>query len=78
MDVAESLVAQFDRMVRTSGGELQLLGADDAVIRVGYRVGTEGQCEGDTCILPEAELQLLMAETLARRDASRRVTVERL
>jgi hypothetical protein len=78
MTDAESFVAQFDRMVRTSGGELKLLDAGDALIRVGYRVGTEGQCDGDECILPEAELQQLMSETLARRDASKRVTVERI
>jgi hypothetical protein len=78
VSTAESLIAQFDRLVRTSGGELQLLGADDSVIRVGYRVGSEGQCEGDACILPEAELQVLMSETLARRDTSLRVTVERM
>ena len=78
MDLAESLVAQFDRMVQRDGGSLQLLGTSDNVIKVGYKLGSDPTCEDGVCVLPEAELQALMSETLARRDRSMRVEVSRL
>lgn len=78
MTIAESLVTQFDRMVRNDGGSVELLGADGGVITVGYRPGTDPACEGGTCVLPEAELQTLMAETLQRRDPSLQVVVRRM
>jgi hypothetical protein len=78
MDVAESLVAQFDRMVQRDGGSLQLLGTNDNVIRVGYKLGADPACEDGVCVIPEAELQELMNETLGRRDRSMRVEVSRL
>jgi Fe-S cluster biogenesis protein NfuA len=74
-DVAQELVAQFDRMVRRDGGSLELVGADGGVIRVAYRMGSDPTCEGDACILPDAELQQLMSETLRRRDPALRVEV---
>jgi hypothetical protein len=74
--VATSLVSQFDRVVRRDGGAVVLVGVDDDVIRVGYRPGADASCDTDACVLPHLELQQLMAETLARRDASLRVVVE--
>jgi hypothetical protein len=74
-DIAEDLVTQFDRMVRRDGGSLELVSSDDRVIRVAYRMGVDPTCEGDACVLPDAELQQLMSETLRRRDPSRRVEV---
>jgi hypothetical protein len=74
--VADTLVAQFDRMVRRDGGELSLLGVEDDVVRVGYRAGVDPDCADDVCVLPHLELQQLMAETLARRDPALRVVVE--
>jgi Fe-S cluster biogenesis protein NfuA len=74
--VADTLVAQFDRMVRRDGGELELLGVEDDVIRVGYRAGGDPGCADGACALPHLELQQLMGETLARRDPGRRVVVE--
>ena len=42
--VADTLVAQFERMVRRDGGELSLLGVEGDVIRVGYRTGSDPGC----------------------------------
>jgi len=75
-DTAETLVRQFDRMVKRDGGSLSLLGADGAVIRVGYKPGVDPTCDEGSCILPHLELQQLMAETLARRAKDLRVVVE--
>ena len=75
-DTAETLVRQFDRMVKRDGGSLSLLGADDEVIRVGYKPGVDPTCDEGSCILPQVELQQLMAETLARRTKDVRVVVE--
>ena len=77
-ETAETLVRQFDRMVKRDGGSLSLLGADDEVIRVGYKPGVDPTCDEGVCILPHHELQQLMAETLARRTNDVRVVVELL
>jgi Fe-S cluster biogenesis protein NfuA len=75
---AETLVKQFDRMVKRDGGSLSLLGVEDGVIRVGYRLGPDPSCESGACVLPQVELQELMSESLARRDPSLRVVVQLL
>jgi Fe-S cluster biogenesis protein NfuA len=75
-EVATALVQQFDRMVRRDGGSVTLLGVNDGVIRVGYRIGADATCSSDACVLPEAELTQLMSETLSRRDPSLQVVVE--
>ncbi|HEX7096668.1 MAG TPA: hypothetical protein VF183_12355 [Acidimicrobiales bacterium] len=74
--VADALVSQFDRMVRRDGGEVRLLGVDDGVIRVGYRPGSNADCDDGACVLPHLELQQLMSETLSRRAPDLRVVVE--
>jgi hypothetical protein len=76
MTVAETLVRQFDQMVRRDGGAVSLLGVDDEVIRVGYRPGAAADCTDDSCVMPHLELEQLMSETLARRDPTMRVVVE--
>jgi hypothetical protein len=73
---ATTLVSQFDRMVRTDGGAVTLLAVDESVIRVGYRPGVPADCDDGACTMPDAELQLLMGETLARRDPTLSVVVE--
>jgi hypothetical protein len=78
MDVATSLVEQFNRMVQRDGGSLELLSADGQVITVGYRFGSDPDCADGACVLPDGELQALMSETLARRDPTMRVVVSRL
>ena len=76
--IAESLIAQFDRMVQRDGGSLELLGTEGNVITVGYKLGVDPSCADGTCVLPDAELQALMSETLQRRDPSLRVVVSRI
>jgi hypothetical protein len=76
MALADTLVAQFERMVRRDGGELSLLGVEGGVIRVGYRMGADPECESGACVLPHVELQQLMNETVARRDPSMKVVVQ--
>lgn len=72
-----ALLARFQRMVERDGGALTLLSADAGTIRVGYRVGAvDPECADGSCVLPEAELQQLMSETLARRSPGVRVQVE--
>jgi len=75
-DTAETLVRQFDRMVKRDGGSLSLLATEGEVIRVGYKPGIDPTCDEGSCILPHLELQQLMAETLARRTNEVRVVVE--
>lgn len=75
MTIAESLVAQFGRMVQRDGGFLELLGVEGNVITVGYKLGTDPSCADGVCVLPDAELQALMSETAQRRDPSLRVVV---
>ncbi len=77
-DVAAGLVAQFDRMVRRDGGSLELVGEEGDLITVGYRPGVDPTCVEGACVLPEHELQQLMAETLRRRQPGLRVEVRRL
>jgi hypothetical protein len=76
--LAESLVAQFGRMVQRDGGSLQLLGVEGNVITVGYTLGADPSCADEVCVLPDAELQALMSETAQRRDPSLRVVVSRI
>jgi len=76
-DDVTTLVARFSRMVARDGGSLALISADDSVIRVGYRPGAvAADCADGTCTLPQAELQALMSETVARQLPGRRVQVE--
>jgi Fe-S cluster biogenesis protein NfuA len=74
--VADTLVEQFDRMVRRDGGELSLLGVEAGVVRVGYRLGADPSCADGACVLPQLELEKLMGETLARRSPDLKVVVE--
>jgi hypothetical protein len=76
MSTAEDLISQFNRMVKRDGGLLTLVDFDGEVIRVGYQLGADPTCVDGACVMPYGELQLLMAETLARRDPSLRVVVE--
>jgi hypothetical protein len=76
VELGGRLADKFDRMVRGDGGAVTLLGVTDGVIRVGYHPGADAECADGSCVLPQLELQQLMTETLARRDASLRVVVE--
>jgi hypothetical protein len=77
MKVAETLVQQFERMVRSDGGSLELLAAEPGVVRVRYRPGTPPEdCDSGACALPGEELRQLMSEALARRDPALRLELE--
>jgi hypothetical protein len=75
MSIAENLVKQFDRMVKRDGGGLTLLGVEGTCITVAYRPGVAPDCASGVCIMPHVELQAMMAETLARRDAALSIRV---
>jgi Fe-S cluster biogenesis protein NfuA len=72
---AEALVEQFQQMVRRDGGTLSLLGLAPGVVKVGYTQGADSGCADGTCMLPPAELEQLMTETVRRRSADLRVEV---
>jgi len=77
MSVAQTLVQQFDRMVRPDGGSLELIAADADVVRVRYRPGAPPEdCETGACALPGEELRQLMSEALARRAPALRLVLE--
>lgn len=67
MSPAESLVGQFDRMVRRDGGAITLLEEGETAIRIGYRPGVDPACSEGVCIMPHLELQAMMQEALDRR-----------
>ena len=76
MDIAETLISQFTRMISRDGGALFLLGTEGQTIRIGYRMGSDANCEDGACILPHVELQDMMNETLARRAPGMKVVVQ--
>ena len=77
MSIAQTLVQQFDRIVKPDGGSLELLESADGVVRVRYRPGAPPEeCESGACALPGEELRQLMSEALARRDPSLRLELE--
>jgi hypothetical protein len=78
MGTAETLVTQFNRLVERDGGSLELLETDGQVITVGYRAGTDATCEDGACVLPHAELEALMRETIERRDPTLEIRVRPL
>jgi Fe-S cluster biogenesis protein NfuA len=75
MSVAESLVKQFDRMVKRDGGSVSLLDVQGTRITVAYRPGAAPDCGTGVCIMPHIELQAMMSETLARRDPTLSILV---
>jgi len=75
MSIAESLVKQFDRLVKRDGGSVSLVGVKGACITVAYRPGVAAECKEGVCVMPHLELQALMAETLARREPGMSVRV---
>jgi hypothetical protein len=77
VSVAQTLVQQFDRMVRPDGGSVELVAAEADVVRVRYRPGAPPEdCESGACALPGEELRQLMSEALARRAPALRLELE--
>lgn len=75
MSTAESLVKQFDRMVKRDGGSVSLVGVEGSCITVAYHPGGAPDCTDAVCIMPHIELQAMMAETLGRRDPTMSIRV---
>jgi hypothetical protein len=75
--VAQSLVTRFDRMVRSDGGSVRLIGVEGDTVRIGYKPGVDPECHDGVCVLPEMELQAMMAEVLAAQAPALKVKVER-
>lgn len=76
MSIANELVAQFGRMVRSEGGSLIVLDESDSAVRIGYVSGEDPNCDSGACVLPPAELQTMMSEWLARRAPGTTVVVQ--
>jgi Fe-S cluster biogenesis protein NfuA len=77
-EFAKALVARFSRMVRKDGGRIELVGVDESTVRVAYSPGVDPECEDGVCVLPEVELQALMAEVLASERPEFSIRIERL
>jgi hypothetical protein len=75
MSTAESLVKQFDRIVKRDGGSVSLIGVEGSRITVAYTPGVAPDCTEGVCVMPHIELQAMMAETLGRRDPTMSVRV---
>jgi hypothetical protein len=75
MSTAESLVKQFDRMVKRDGGSVSLIGVEGDCISVAYSPGVAPDCTDAVCVMPHIELQAMMAETLSRRDPTMSIRV---
>ena len=75
--LANSLVAEFTRMVARDGGAIRLVSASAGEIHIAYRPGVDAGCSDGVCILPEDELQEMMSETASRRLPGVTVRVER-
>lgn len=76
--LAPAIVSRFDRMVRRDGGAVRLIGVEGTLLRIGYRPGADPECQEGVCILPEIELQAMIAEVLAAQAPAARVKVERV
>jgi Fe-S cluster biogenesis protein NfuA len=66
-DVARQLVDSFARIVRSDGGAIEIVSAQDDRIVVAYTAGVAEECESGACVLPHLELQDMMREWLSRR-----------
>ena len=75
-EFAQELLRTFGHMAARDGGSLTLAAVDAASIRFRYRPGADPDCAGDECVLPGAELQTMLRETVARRRPELHVDVE--
>jgi hypothetical protein len=77
-EIARQLIASFSRIAAADGSRIELLVVEETRITVGMHPGTADPCESGTCILPQAELQQMMAEWLSRRAPDASVSVKLL
>lgn len=76
-DVARQLLDSFARIVRSDGGSIEIVSAEDDKIVIAYAAGTDEDCESGACVLPHLELQDMMREWLSRRAPGCSVVVTR-
>ena len=75
-ELAQELLRKFEHMATRDGGRLSVATVAADSIRFDYRPGSDADCSGDECVLPGAELETLLRETLARRRTDVRVAVD--
>jgi Fe-S cluster biogenesis protein NfuA len=66
-EVARQLLDSFARIVRSDGGSIEIVSAENDRIVVAYAAGADEECESGACVLPHLELQEMMREWLSRR-----------
>lgn len=64
----EVVLEHFQRILKADGGELELLGLAEGVMKLRYRPGHNAQCE--SCVLTPEDLKELVAEAAVRHDPS--------
>jgi hypothetical protein len=75
LELAQQVVAQFDRMASREGGRVTLASLEGSTLRVLHRAGSDPDCDEDSCVLPAGEIRQMMAEVLERRGSHLRVEV---
>lgn len=74
--LASRIIDDFRHMVERDGGTLTLDAADDSEITLRYCRGGDPECADGACVLPGADIEQLIRETLARRAPGVRVVVK--
>ena len=70
------VVDRFNRMLEGDGARLDVVGVDGATLTLRYVAGPDGEC--DACVLDPDDLDVLVADALARQGATTaRVTILR-
>jgi Fe-S cluster biogenesis protein NfuA len=64
----QGVIEHFQRILQADGGDLQLLGLADGVMKLQYRPGHNEACE--SCVLTPEDLKELVAEAAMRQDSS--------
>jgi hypothetical protein len=69
------VIDRFNRMLEGDGARLDVVESDGATLTLRYVAGSEGEC--DACVLDPDDLDVLVADALARQGAPSRVTILR-
>ena len=65
-NATQRVIEHFQHIVKPDGGELELLGEADGVVRLRYLPGHNQECE--TCVLSADDLKELMTEAIQQQD----------
>jgi hypothetical protein len=74
--IADQLVASFARIAASDGGALSLVAESATTITLAYRPSGEADCDDGVCMLPQAELEAMMRDWLARKAPQMTLVVE--